>query len=190
MKKIILAFAAVLTIAGCSGNQKVKSEAQMALEQEITRLTSPDAKVVITLFEKIDSTTYGEELEYRQKAFETKLSQDTKFYEKYRSSGMRVNMDKKYKAIESDKRIIEALAKMAEELGAKAGEIAYYDYHFSGKAETADKLTEFTDYYACIAAEDNAILSMENSTKGLHKTLGRVLPGYINLVKGEEQISE
>ena len=99
-------------------------------------------------------------------------------------------MDKKYKAIESDKRIIEALAKMAEELGAKAGEIAYYDYHFSGKAETADKLTEFTDYYACIAAEDNAILSMENSTKGLHKTLGRVLPGYINLVKGEEQISE
>lgn len=184
MKKFAI-LAVVSALAFACAQEAEKSVAQLSLETEILSLTSPEAQVKISLFEKTDSTTFRQELEYRRGQFETKLSQDKKFLDEYVGKNMQVNAAKKQAAVKNDERVLAEFDKLAEGLAERLDEVAYYDYIFSGKAVTEDAETVFDKYYASITP-DGEVLSIESSTKGLHKALGRVIPGYAELIKNEE----
>ena len=185
MKRFLLILAAAAALVACGNAPKVSDPLQDALEAKIKALTSEDAKVTFFKFEKVDSTTFAQELAHRRGQFELRLSQNEKFYGEYKAKGMQNNMDKKAKAIANDKRVLEGLSTIEESLEGRMDDVAYYDFCFSGKAESKDGQTDFTDYYASITPEGE-VLSVEPSTKGLHKSLGRVLPGYTELVKGSD----
>lgn len=182
-QSLILTIFLAALLAGCK--PEATDYRQAAIEQYIIRQTGSDAKVSFDLFEVIDSTTYAAELEHRQKVFEIKKEQDTKLLIEYSAKGMRNNTIKKQFAARNDVRVLAALDSLAGVIAPYATDIAYYDCHFSGRAKTGDLVTEFVDYYACVTPSGEVMCVLPTS-KGLHSTLGRVLPGYLDLVKSSE----
>lgn len=180
---IILAVAGLCAVA-CK--QAPKDPFQVALENEILARVGSDAKVKIDVFERVDSTTFGKELDYRQEVFALRRSQNEKLFKKYKAGGLPNSASARRNAINHDNEVIEGLAKMEETLAPILGDIAYYDYHFSGKAWTKTAQSTYQDFYATITPEGK-VMSIDNSKKTLHKTLGRVIPGYMELVKSDEE---
>lgn len=190
MKRFLIILAACAALASCGGSPKVSDPIQDALEARIKALTTEDAKVTFFKFEKVDSTTYAQELAHRKGQFELRLKQNEKFYEEYKAKNMSNNMAKKAAAIEGDKRVLAGFEALEAAIADKMESVAYYDYCFSGKAVSKEAgETDFNEYYASITP-DGEVLSIEPSTKGLHKSLGRVIPGYTELVKGGEEEEE
>ena len=186
MKRFLIILAAAAALVACGGAPKASDPVQDALEARIKALTSEDAKVTFYKFEKVDSTTFAQELAYRKGQFELRLSQNEKFYKEYKSKNMANNMAKKAAAIEGDKRVLAGFEAIEAAIADKLESVAYYDCCFSGKAVGSAGETDFNDYYASITPEGE-VLSIEPTTKGLHKSLGRVIPGYTELVKGGEE---
>ena len=179
----IIVSAIALILCSCtSGQMDIR---QAAIEQDIIRQVGGNAKVSFDIFEVIDSTTYSAELQHRQKVFEIKKDQDTKLLMEYIAKGMRNNSAKKQLAIQNDLRVLAALDSLAGVIAPYASDIAYYDCHFSGRAKTPDGITEFKDYYACVTPSGE-VMCILPTTKGLHSTLGRVLPGYLDLVQSSD----
>ena len=185
MNRFFVIIAAVLMLQACGGTQETPDPQRDALAAAIAGKVGADAQVTFTAFTKADSTTFGQEFDHRCKVFDMKLEQDTKLYEEYRGKHMDVNADKKRKAIASDKHIIAGLEGIAASIEGSRDDVAYYDYVFSGHAKTASGDVVFENYWASITP-DGKVLCFQPEQKGLHKALGRVLPGYEALVKGEE----
>lgn len=182
----IFSAAAAMAVLCCCSPEKAKDPALEALETRIGELVGEEAEISVFLFEKVDSTTFAEELSHRKDAFEYKLKQDEKFLLTYVSKRQNARIEEKTKSIRNDYRIMEGLDSIAVRIAPYEDDIAYYDYHFSGKAVSASGITEFKDYYACITPS-NVVLCIEPTSKGLHKTLGRVLPGYSDLFVNPEE---
>lgn len=178
----VLALCAFLSVS-CS--QAPKDPMELTLRAEIEHLTEAGAKVLLNSFELVDSTSLGEEIDYRIKVFNIKLDQDRKFREQYKKEGRPVNEAKKVEAIANDERVIAGLEAMKIAMADSLGTIVFRDYRFSGKAVSSENETVFEDYYAAISPEGE-VLALEPSQKGLHKSLGRVIPGYTELIKGVE----
>lgn len=188
MKRLYIILAALgLCAAACT--QAPKDPFQTALENEIIARTGEGVKVKIDIFERIDSTTFGEELAYRQEVLNLRRSQNEKLFKKYVNERKPNSAAAKRNAINHDNEVIEGLARMNETLAPILGDIAYYDYHFSGKAWTKDAQSTYQDFYATITPEGK-VMSIDNSRKTLHKTLGRVIPGYLELVKSDDDVQE
>ena len=174
------AFAALL----CSCNDKqTTNPAQAALEEHIREQVGEDAEISIFLFEKTDSTTFAEELATRKEAFSYKLEQDSKLLLGFSSKGLKKNAAIKTLDVRNDHRILEALDSIETVIKPFAAEVAYYDYHFSGKAVSKSGDTEFKDYYSCITPSGE-VMCISPSSKRLHKSMGRILPGYSDLFAG------
>jgi len=185
--KTVILCAAALVLAACTPKEKTPADPfEAAVRASIAKQTGEGSKIVFTEFARVDSTTYREELDYRRKVFAAKLDADTQYYEKYKAKGMRENAAKKKAAIERDNVIIAGLDRLEDDLGPKIDEVAYYDVTFSGRADNAGAVTAFEDFYACIT-NDGEVMAFQNGTKGLHKAMGHVIPGYLELVKGEEE---
>lgn len=175
----------VVLLCACNDNQVI-NPAQAALEKKIKEQVGDDAEINIFLFEKTDSTTFAEELADRQEAFKYKLEQDSRFLLEYSTKGLKKNAAKKTLAVRTDHRILAALDSIAAVIEPYAAEVAYYDYHFSGKAVSESGNTEFKDYYSCITPSGE-VMCISPSLKGLHKSMGRILPGYSDLFAGTSE---
>lgn len=175
----------VVLLCACNDNQVI-NPAQVALEKKIREQVGDDAEINIFLFEKTDSTTFAEELADRQEAFNYKLEQDSRFLLEYSAKGLKKNAAKKTLAVRTDHRILAALDSIATVIEPYAAEVAYYDYHFSGKAVSESGVTEFKDYYSCITPSGE-VMCISPSSKGLHKSMGRILPGYSDLFAGTSE---
>ena len=182
-KRSLFAIAAAFTLLCACNERQTMDPAQAALETKIRGQVGEDAKISFFLFEKTDSTTYAEELANRKDAFNYKLEKDSQFLVEYATKGLKKNAAKKTEAVRNDHRILSALDSIATVIEPYAAEVAYYDYHFSGKASSESGVTEFMDYYSCITPSGE-VMCISPSSKGLHKSMGRVLPGYSDLFAG------
>lgn len=174
-------FVSVVLIAAACAQTSAPGPVETALINKIAESVSPDAVITIDNLEKVDSTTFGTELERRIHVFTVRHERNENFYQKYKSEGKRKNAALKKEAMEKDILVLEGLNKIAERMGDSLNVVAYYDYKFSGCAETETQRTVFQDYYASITP-DCQIMSMGSSNRGLHKALGRVIPGYLDLI--------
>lgn len=179
---LILAAAASLLTACFGGKAKV-DPFQASIEAKVNELTGGNSKVTITEFERVDSTTFGEELAHRRTVFTQRQNQNQKLHDEYKASGMSKNARKKKFELSQDSRVLKGLDRIEENIKDIMNDIAYYDCRFSGNAVAEDgTLTEFKDNYAAISPE-GVVLSVNHTQKGLHKALGHVLPGYKDLLK-------
>ena len=182
MRKSFIFAAALVLAAACTPE---KDPFQLALENAIAEKYGEGTKVRIEICERVDSTTFGQELAYRQKVFDLRLAQNQKLLTKYRDQGKPNAAQKKREAILHDNEVIAGLAQMSETLGAKLDEIAYYDYCFSGRVTLNGSSKELKDYYATVTPEGE-VMNFDAHQKYLHKPMGHIIPGYVELVKGDD----
>ncbi|MBO4570613.1 MAG: hypothetical protein J5699_01645 [Bacteroidales bacterium] len=183
MKKLALLI--TVFVAALSACTKEKDPYLAALETEIAGRLGEGAKVNIEIFSLIDSTTFGEELKYRQEVFDLRLKQNMKLLERYKQGGFVNSAVDKRNAINHDHEVIAGLADMERSLEPILGNVAYYDFCFSGSAKKGDSRAVYKEYYASITPQGE-VVSIDSNKKTLHKALGRVIPGYLELVKGED----
>ena len=177
-----MALAAAL--AACA--DKSKDPHLLALENEIISRLGEGTNVTIEVFTRIDSTTFGEELKYRREVFDLRLQQNMRLLEKYKAGGLVNSAVAKRNAINHDHEVIAGLAEMERTLEPILGNVAYYDYCFSGTAKKKGAKSVYKDYYVSITPEGE-VVSIDSNPKTLHKTLGRLIPGYLELVKNDEE---
>ena len=182
MKKTLILAATALSLAACTSQ---KDPYQVSLENAIVEQLGEGTKVKIESFQRIDSTTFGKELAYRRKVFDLRLAQNVKLLDKYNRQGLPNSAQGKRGAILHDHEVIDGLAQMAETLGDTLDMIAYYDYKFTGRVSLNGSKAEYRDYYAVITP-DGKVYNIDSNLKTLHKPMGHVIPGYVELVQGDD----
>lgn len=180
MKRTLIVAACLAALAGCSP-KAVPDPAENAIRDRIASSVGEDAKITFYRMEKVDSTTFGEELERREKAFQLRLEQNSKYLIKYSDGKHPKNAAEKSEEVKKDMLVLRGLEEIRERMADSLSVVAYYDYVFSGKAVTKTTVSEFTDWYATVTP-DGQVYTMESSTKGLHSAMGHVIPGYTELV--------
>ena len=131
--------------------------------------------------EKIDSTTFRTEFEHRQNVFDLKLQEETKLHESYYWQNKPKNAARHWDAIVRTQKALKGLDSLRAVMADRMDEIAYYDYVFSGRAETADQATDFANTYASITPALE-VIALSAAQKDLHKSGGRAIPGYLEML--------
>ena len=179
MRKILLTAIAALALASCQ--EVTYPLVHQAVIDHVQAQVGQDAKLTIREIRTADSLTMGQLYDQRIKAFNTKLSQDTKLYEKYKGQKMEANAAKHKKAIEKDKAILKGLEAMAPDIASISDVVVCYDVNFSGQAKTPELTTVFDNYWAAVTV-GGVVLSTNNELRGLHKGFGKFIPGYSDLL--------
>lgn len=179
-------FAALLPLlVACGG--RASDPVQEAIRGEIMGNMSQEfSDVTINFVEKIDSTTFRQELDRRKKAFTLKRDADSELLLKYMSEGKRRNATIKSDSYKQDLAILQGLDSLEAAHAAILDDIAYYDYRFSADAKGQGLKMQFRNAYISITP-DGKVISMTAERRDLHKGAGRVIPGYIELVKGSDE---
>jgi len=188
MKKFILLSALSVLLVSCGG--RTSDPVHEAIKGEIMGNMSQDfTDVTINKVEKIDSTTFRTELDRRKKAFALKRDADSELLLKYITEGKRRNASIKTESYKKDLAILQGLDSLETLLGDRLDDIAYYDYRFSADAKGQGFSMQFRDAYIAITP-DGRVISMTAERRDLHKSAGRVIPGYYELVKGSDEEEE
>lgn len=179
---------AALLFASCGG--RTPDPVEQAIKAEITgNMFQEFTDVNITKVEKVDSTTFRTELERRKKAFATKRDVDSEYLLKYMNEGKRRNAALKSESYRKDLMILGGLDSLETVHAAILDDVAYYDYCFSAEAKGQDMTMQFRDTYISITP-DGRVISMTADRRDLHKSTGKVIPGYYELVKGADEEEE
>ena len=184
MKKFILFAAFLPLLVSCGGgtpdpvHEAIRGEIMGNMSQEFSDVT-------INSVEKIDSTTFRQEFERRKKAFALKRDADGEFLLKYMNEGKKRNAAIKSDAYRNDLQILQGLDSLEAAHAAILDDIAYYDYRFSADAKGQGLKMQFRNAYISITP-DGRVISMTAERRDLHKVAGRVIPGYLELVKGAD----
>ena len=187
MKRILL-FAVLATAAILSScTPKAADPVEQAIVSEILSMPQGFSKVTFLNCEMIDSTTFAQELDRRVKLFETKRDADGKLLLKYTQEGKPRNAALKNESYRRDLEILRSLDSLRAASAGILDEIAYYDYRFSADAdgEESGKM-QFRDAYAAVTP-DFEVIGLTAQKKDLHKGLGKVIPGYLELLRGESE---
>ena len=185
MKKSILVSALLPLLLSCGGgtydpvHEAIKGEIMGNMSQEFTDVT-------INNVEKVDSTTFRQELDRRKKAFILKRDADSELLLKYMAEGKRRNATIKSDSYRQDLAILQGLDSLETANAAILDDIAYYDYRFSAEAKGQGLKMQFRDAYISITP-DGRVIGMTAERRDLHKGAGRVIPGYLDLVKGSDE---
>ena len=179
---ILLLSLLVIIAAGCK--DKESSPIQEALGAYI--LQGQEGTFRLYRIEKIDSTTFRTEFERRQNVFELKLQAETIFYQSYTMDRKPKNAARHWDAMQGTLANLKGLDSLRTTLEGRLDEIAYYDYVFSGRAETDSQATDFADAYASLTP-NLKVIALTSERKDLHKSGGRAIPGYVQLFGKEEE---
>lgn len=130
--------------------------------------------------EKIDSTTFRTEFERRQNVFDLKLREETKLYESYVQQRKPRNAARHLGAIQRTIAAVKGLDSLRAALEGRLDEVAYYEYVFTGRVDTDNAYTEFSNTYASITPSLE-VITLAAERKDLHKAGGRAIPGYVQM---------
>lgn len=188
MKLFIKVLIPVLFCALACGCKQEADPLQEALGAYI--LQGQEGSFRLTRIEKIDSTTFRTEFERRQNVFERKLSQETKLFDNYVAQRKPKNAERHRAAIVRTREVMASLDSLKATMEGRLDEVAYYDYVFTGRAETKTTITELSNAYVSITPEFE-VITLSNDRKDLHKAGGRAIPGYLEMLgKDSEEVEE
>lgn len=175
--------AAVLFLAACQ--PRTADPVEQALRDKVTEVMNGDVRrISIYNLQRIDSTTWREELGRRRQVFELRLKQNEDYYWQYRSQGLPKNAAIKYADMEKDRRVLAGLDAIEKELSDSLDRVAYYDYSFSVYAYGRETSLQQETAYATITPYAQ-VFSLTGDRRELHKATGHLLPGYVDLVSSE-----
>lgn len=195
ISNIVLCFLAVTLLCSCGGSKTVLSEEQKAVVAKLAEENGDDFEFTFSSFEKIDSTTLGQELDRRIEAFNQVLLQNYKLYNSYVENKKPKNAAKKQVSIELDTKMLEMLSKTKKESADKLDEIAYYVYKFSGEGSSTDKEYKYDEVYAAISpAPQYHVVAVSSTLRNLQAATGGVIKGYKEILRNsaddEEDVEE
>ena len=179
MKRLVSVLILPLVCLLAAGCAKEADPLQEALGAYI--LKGQEGKFRLYRIEKIDSTTFRTEFERRQKVFALKLQEETKLYNSYVRQNKPKNAARHWDAILRTQEVMKGLDSLRTSLEGRMDKIAYYDYVFSGRADTDQAYTELLDAYASITPALE-VISLTAERKDLHKAGGRSIPGYLQML--------
>lgn len=131
--------------------------------------------------EKIDSTTFRTEFERRENVYNLKIQEETRLYESYVLQRKPKNAARHWDAIQRTHEVMAGLDSLKAGMEGRLDEIAYYDYVFSGRADTESRYAEYQSAYASITPALEVII-VSSERKDLHKAGGRAIPGYLQML--------
>ncbi len=172
--------AVVMAVFPACSHTETPDPVKDGIRAKIAETVGQDARIIITSYERTDSTTFGEELEHRVGVLELRRQQNLLNYEKYRKEGKVKNAANRKADAEKDLERLAGLESIRKRLADSLDVTAYYDVKFSGEAKTASQTTVFNKYYATVTP-DGKVYNIQTSPKGLHKPMGHVIPGYSGL---------
>lgn len=184
MKSIAVIPILALCLVSCARDGQQFDVFERAIETEVVRLVGADAKVEFSVCERIDSTTFGEELEFRTDLINARMEQNLWLSELYQSQKKPTNARLRSEAAQKDSEVLVGIDSIRLRLAAadSLDIICHYDYHVAGSARTADGITSIPDHYACLSA-DGTLLTFTQERRKLHYGVGKVIPGYIRALK-------
>lgn len=184
MKRIAFIQVIVLCLVSCGQGDRQLDLFERAIESEIIRLAGTDAEVEFSVCERIDSTTLGEELVFRKRLIEARRDQNLLLSEQYARQKKRTNARLRREAAQKDSEVLVGIDSIRVRLAAadSLDIICHYDYLVAGEARTADGITAIPEHYACISA-DGTLLTFTPEKRKLHYGVGKVIPGYIRILK-------
>lgn len=186
MKKLFVLAAVATAMIACAHNPDPVKDALVTYLQEVSGETG---KVKIYTLEKVDSTTFGQEIDRKIKLFELKISQNTNFYNTYVKEGKRKNAMIKEAAITKDRNRLEWLELLKENMSDRLDEVAYYDYRFSGKGNFETFISEYKDHYFAMTPQLE-ILGLSPDQNTVHKNTSKVLPGYLDFLHDDSAVKD
>ena len=188
MKKFsVLALVAVVAAVCACKEEKVVDPFQEALTAELQKQFIEDfVSVEFQLFEKIDSSTYNDELLRRKKVFEVKAEQDEILYNKYVGEKKPKNASIQHEKVLKDRTVLVKLDSLAESFGSHAEDIAFYDFHFSVLAKGKSAVMKLDDAYACITPSYE-VVGLTTDQRDIHKATGKAVPGYLDIIKDDNE---
>ncbi len=185
MKKFILFAALLPLLVSCGGHavdpvhEAIKGEIMGNMSQDFTDVT-------INFVEKIDSTTFRQEFDRRRNVFTLKRDADSDLLLKYMTEGKKRNASIKSDSYKQDLVILQGLDSLEAAHSAILDDIAYYDYRFSADAKGHGLKMQFRNAFISITP-GGRVISMTAERRDLHKSAGRVIPGYVELVRGSDE---
>lgn len=183
MKKITVALASIAMFISCS--DKTADPVKEALIAEIGKTMKVEAPdVYFSNIARIDSTTFAEELDRRKVVLETKCKVLEKQALKYSAEGKLNASRNKVEELSATRNRLKDLEKLAQSLADIADKTAYYDYTFSATAKGDGRKMEFKEAYATVTP-DFQVLGICSQKKDIHKGMGKVIPGYLEMLKGD-----
>lgn len=184
MKKLIIA-ALFACLAATSCSETEKSPLEEAVSQYVlTTAGNPEWKFKLKSIEVIDSTTFATEFDRRITVFNTRINQNTMLYNNYLKENKKNNATRKRDEILKDREILTRLYMARDEMGDAIDEIAYYDYKFSAAVSSGRQTVPFDDCFVAVTP-DNEVLCFTRDPKDLHKSTGKVIPGYLEILGRE-----
>ena len=180
MKKII-PFAILLLLSGCT--DRTPDPVSEAVISEIMSYDPNFTKVKLLELVKLDSTTFGQEIERRRRIFESKKKSDEQSLLKYTAVKKNKNAALKQESLKRDVAILAGLDSIKMSISERLDDVAYYEYRFNAEAVSEGGKTLFKDSYAALTP-DGKLLGIASKQDDLHKNMGVVIDGYLELVKG------
>ena len=180
----MLYLAVAILVAACS--PKAEDPALTALKAKLSEAL-PDAKeIYVKSFEKVDSTTFGQEYQNRLDLFDVKIKVLTEQCEKYMKAGKTNNAAVKQTDLKKAAATLARVSALKESVEAIKDKVAYYDYKFSAVIKSEGGSQTVDGWYACITPE-NEVIGYTSKQKDLHKGVGKLIPGYKEALGGEEE---
>lgn len=171
MKRIAAILAAAVLLMAASCTPKEKPAAQLSLEQYVATLMGGEVKVAIGNLTQIDSSTFADEFARREDLFQLAVTQNEKFG--------------KADAAAKDRQILKDLAALKESMADSVNAVAFRDYSFSLSASNQDSKMEYAEVFAAITPSGD-VLCLTKDRKDLHKSTGKAIPGYMEIIKDEQ----
>ena len=180
-------------IIGCQSNPYAGDPVAEALESHLA-LNAPGNEpfeLTLTDLQCVDSITFATEFDRRIDVFGKRIAANTELYERYTAEGRINNASLKKQAVIKDRENVRGLQAMRDsyEADGKLDDVAWYAYRFSGRATSGKRSSEFKDCWFNITPEYEVIV-VSRDRKDLDKSGGRAIPGYIDLIGGNDASSE
>ena len=133
------------------------------------------------VFKCIDTVTFAEEVYVRRHIQELKMEKELEFRDDYRSRGMRTNARRKDSSIAHCRAVIEGLDSIALSRIAQKDSVVYRDFYVVGTADTGSSVLRFDPIFVCIDS-DGQVAASSSNRPDLHKTMGKSIPGYMDML--------
>ena len=184
MKRVLL-FLALAAVTACSGKYDNDPVAQ-ALTTHILASSPEGCKFMLTELQKVDSTDFATEFDHRKEVFNRQIAKNEELYVRYKTDGQPKNAALKLQAMKNGVRILMGIDSLRNAMEASLSQTAYYDYRFSGHLTRGRQSADYNDWWFTITPSGEVLVVVADR-KDLHKSGGKAIPGYMELLKGESQ---
>ena len=185
MKRTLILLLATLAFASCGSNYDNDPVAQ-ALTAHILATNPAGCKFSLTDLQLVDSTDFATEFAHREEVFKRQIEKNESLYIRYKTDGQPKNAALKLQAMKNGVRILMGIDSLRAAMEANLSQTAYYDYQFSGHLIKGRQSADYNGWWFTLTPSGE-VLVVVSDRKDLHKSGGKAIPGYMELLKGESQ---